>query len=155
MVVQSFTPCIVRFGPMLCMSGWWQVANIAAMAASLALKVVLQNRDGPPGIHPDYSMHALSLVLHQEHHEEGSTCMSFKRVPLHAMDTPEPAAPREEARRAPQAGRPLPTHTKEPPPPVPRVDAPPDTKKVDDEQDVYDLFRLARQAAMEPARLPV
>lgn len=157
-IVQSFNPCILRFAPMLCMSGWWQVANITALAASLVLKIVVQNREDPPGIHPDYCMHALSLVLHQEHEEEDVNGMSFKRIPLHAVDRHEGSTARAECRaqcRPPGTRDTPPSHATEASSPVPKKEPAPPGKGMDDEQDVYDLFQKARQAAMEPARLPV
>lgn len=186
LVVQSFTPCIIRFGPLLLMTGWWQLIGAATMATCLALRILAQygtGKDVQQGgeTHPEYCIDSNFLCIQQEASEPDGS-MSFKRTLLHAPEPPDPKHALQRDRRdsnqeghkewEAQADAPEDTgmrwqHSQQHAQPPTRVyaqkqpggqtpmhagDRPPQATEAtpgsqgDDDGDMYQLFRKAKQA---------
>lgn len=175
LVVQSFTPCILRFGPLLLMTGWWQLVGAATMATCLALRILAQYGTGKNvqqggETHPEYCIDSNFLCIQQEASEADGS-MSFKRTLLHAPEPqrdrrepdqevhrewePQADAPEEPGRgwqhaqppargyAQKQQGGQTPVHAGDRPPQA--TEATPGSQG-DDDGDMYQLFRKAKQA---------
>lgn len=159
-VVQAFTPCIVRFAPILFATGWSQASCILLHTVALCYRISTVSRQD---VHPEYCTaskpcstaggpDASPLYLQQDLHHTSNLDMSIKRIPLDTGQYSDPttnsgstrAAAQSKPQPKPQQGQSTTTVT--------AMETEPKKQPTGSSDDHYAMFALARQQASEAAR---
>jgi hypothetical protein len=146
-IVQSFTPCFIRFGCIMYTTGWCQVVAVVCCTVTLTVVLMWRAVDTSPAIHQEYSINdgavhdaVPHVVIHQDAAAGASMCVSaISFSPNSSERNPFIPSVKRVDTSAGSAALHMSTMKQE-------VDNDHDLMEVDDDNDV-EMFRRAMQAS--------